>query len=669
MTSPSYSPVRRQFRRIHLRLPALAASASLWVFAGAAQAQLLYTEDFNTNGEGTRYFSEGQGVVNKNGQVVPVPGGPSYWARNTDVVAKGEVVGVPFPAPAKRAVMLFNHQLDPGFLTGDGKKLIDATIKWLTDGKAKMTVMFSQPGNFDALGDGYLNQILTDAGHTVIADDTSVPTVNAFITANNVDLVINSSTGGDPIRLAGANKPMLSFAGDLIGDLLLATRGDVDLNFDPGDVKIEVASHPIAAGLPATLKFVTEAQPFDTIGLGLPPGSTTVASYEFTNPEGGVSKRPFLVTTDAGVQLLGGLISGMEGSGYWAGADINEPNVSTPRDDPARTGQLAGRSLTLKPVNVTGKPKLKLTFLLAGTEVDFDGPGGDDYFSIKVDINNTGEFVELARYGSPSGSEKFLVEMIKGGDGMGGPPDLVIPDRTKRIGIVAKDVTYDIPDGATDLVVRFEGLSTFWNEIMAFDNIRITSGDIVVPPLSNTTVTRSGDTLTFAWTGGAPPFALQYKSALGNTWADIATTSLRSVSLPAAGPAGFFRVQTASTKNVQLFRATLTGAAERPTPTDSTATGSGWLALDGTTATYAVSYSGLKGNANNAHIHGPADETVGAGVMFGITGALGSTFGTFSGVQTALTAQQVADIVAGKTYFNIHSAVFGGGEIRGQIKP
>ena len=68
-------------------------------FASSNQAQtLLYKEDFNTDGNGTRYKVEGQGVVNKNGQVVPVPGGPSYWARNVDVIAKGEVVGVPFPS-------------------------------------------------------------------------------------------------------------------------------------------------------------------------------------------------------------------------------------------------------------------------------------------------------------------------------------------------------------------------------------------------------------------------------------------------------------------------------------------------------------------------------------------------------------------------------------------
>ncbi|MBI2946481.1 MAG: hypothetical protein HYY23_02470, partial [Verrucomicrobia bacterium] len=331
-----------------------------------ATSNIIYTEDFNTEGEGTRYTAEGRGFVARNGQVVPVPAGTSYWTRNTDVVAKGEVVGVPFPAPARRATMLFNHGLDPATLTADGKKLVEATIKWLTDGKQKMVVMFSAPAGADSLGDQYLISTLTAQGHTVIDDDVAgFPVLANIITSKKVDFIINSSTGGDPIRLANATVPLLCFASDLAGDMLLATRGLNDTNFDPGDVKIAAAAHPIAAGLPATFKFVTEAQPFDTVGLGLPPGSITVASYQFADAAGVVSTRPFLVATEKGVQLLGGLISGMEGSGYWAGADLNEPNISTPPDDPARAGQLAGRSLTLKAVDVTGKSNVKLSLALA----------------------------------------------------------------------------------------------------------------------------------------------------------------------------------------------------------------------------------------------------------------------------------------------------------------
>lgn len=495
----------------------LAVALSIVGLAAATQAQtVLYTENFNTDGEGTRYVSAGQGVVNKNGQVTPVPGGPSYWARNTDVIAKGEVVGVPFPAPARRALLAYHANLDPATLTADGKKLIDNLLKWLTAGNTNKVAMFSGPQGAaeTALGDAYLADTLRTMGYTVIDDDTSVLLPDKIL-ADKVDFII-SSGGGDPIRLTGATVPLLCYNEAITGDMLLATSGDV-VTFDPGQVKVEASGHLVAAGLPANFSFVTGETALNTIGLGLPPGSITVASYQFTDAEGVVSTRPFAVATEKGVQLLGGLVSGMEGTGFWAGGDINEPNISV---DPF--GTVADpRTVTLKPVNVTGQPKLKLSFLLAGTEVDFDGPGGVDFLSIQVDLNNTGEFLELARYESPSGTEKFLVERIKNGDGLGGPPENVNPDYTKRVGIVAKKFTYDIPDGAKNLVVKFAGNCTFWNEIMAFDNIQITSGDTVVAPPTLAYSTAGGQ-ITLTWTGD---FNLEKATALSSTatgWSVVA---------------------------------------------------------------------------------------------------------------------------------------------------
>src|SRR2546428_10297321 len=55
------------------------ALASLCGALAATQAEeLIYKEDFNTEGEGTRYTVEGRGFVPKNGQVTPVPAETSY---------------------------------------------------------------------------------------------------------------------------------------------------------------------------------------------------------------------------------------------------------------------------------------------------------------------------------------------------------------------------------------------------------------------------------------------------------------------------------------------------------------------------------------------------------------------------------------------------------------
>ena len=84
------------------------------------------------------------------------------------------------------------------------------------------------------------------------------------------------------------------------------------------------------------------------------------------------------------------------------------------------------------------------------------------------------------------------------------------------------------------------------------------------------------------------------------------TTAERTAKIPLAAPLAFFRIQDGATKTVRLYQATLTGAAERPTAVDTPAIGRGMLIVDGTRATWVVSYSGLKGDATAAHVHGPA---------------------------------------------------------------
>ena len=112
----------------------------------------------------------------------------------------------------------------------------------------------------------------------------------------------------------------------------------------------------------------------------------------------------------------------------------------------------------------------------------------------------------------------------------------------------------------------------------------------------------------------------------------------------------------------QYFQATIDGAQEVP-PSGSTATGFGCFVLNpNNTLDYLVSFSGLSGPEIAAHIHGPAPVGLNAAVVF--TFGLGSPkLGTFG----PLTAAQVADLSSGLYYVNIHSTVFPGGEIRGQI--
>ena len=121
------------------------------------------------------------------------------------------------------------------------------------------------------------------------------------------------------------------------------------------------------------------------------------------------------------------------------------------------------------------------------------------------------------------------------------------------------------------------------------------------------------------------------------------------------------------------FGGPLTGAQEVPAVvTAATGEGTAVISPDGSTVTYIVTYTGLSGAVAAAHIH-----TGAAGVAGGVilplvvsaspmVGTLTAANFTASGAITTF-AQAVAAIKAGNTYFNLHTAANGGGEIRGQI--
>jgi len=156
--------------------------------------------------------------------------------------------------------------------------------------------------------------------------------------------------------------------------------------------------------------------------------------------------------------------------------------------------------------------------------------------------------------------------------------------------------------------------------------------------------------------------------------------------------------------------ATLTGAAERPTPVSSS--GSGTVVLnvsaDLASITYTLNYSGLTG-VTQAHIHvgneniaGPIIlflcTNVGLGTSVPVVGgpplptppACPTSSGTVSGTLTeanlskpsptatpgsastnqgaASFSEAVNQITTGNSYSNVHTKVNGGGEIRGQNK-
>ena len=136
------------------------------------------------------------------------------------------------------------------------------------------------------------------------------------------------------------------------------------------------------------------------------------------------------------------------------------------------------------------------------------------------------------------------------------------------------------------------------------------------------------------------------------------------------------------------FRASLGGYQEVPA-ISTTGTGSLNLTLNsaGTELAYTLTFSGLSGNAAAAHIHF-AQPGVNGGIVADLCGGTkpacpAAVAGTVSGVITSanilasaaaqgITAGEFAEVLkamrAGVTYANVHTGLFSGGEIRGQIR-
>lgn len=115
------------------------------------------------------------------------------------------------------------------------------------------------------------------------------------------------------------------------------------------------------------------------------------------------------------------------------------------------------------------------------------------------------------------------------------------------------------------------------------------------------------------------------------------------------------------------FQGTLSGANEvLPVITPGTGLATVILNDAGTDISWSVSYSGLTGTVTASHIHKAPIGTNG-GVVIGLNPVVGTSSGSFNGT-SPVTALQVADLMAGLYYVNIHTTTFPGGEVRAQLE-
>jgi len=113
------------------------------------------------------------------------------------------------------------------------------------------------------------------------------------------------------------------------------------------------------------------------------------------------------------------------------------------------------------------------------------------------------------------------------------------------------------------------------------------------------------------------------------------------------------------------FRATLS-ADEQTAPTESPGSGCAVMVLVRETLEFSwkVTYSSLTSPAIGAHVHGPQNPGMNAGVLFDL--APDGIESPMEGL-VILNQGQLKYILNRRTYVNIHTTKFPAGELRGQI--
>jgi hypothetical protein len=118
------------------------------------------------------------------------------------------------------------------------------------------------------------------------------------------------------------------------------------------------------------------------------------------------------------------------------------------------------------------------------------------------------------------------------------------------------------------------------------------------------------------------------------------------------------------------FDASLTASQEVPQNASlAFGTGSALLTAAQNQADVTLTFSGLSSNANAAHIHGAAGPGTIAPIQIPLAGVPAATSGSISpSPQTvSVTPTQAGYFLTDQMYMNVHSTMFSGGEIRGQL--
>jgi len=99
----------------------------------------------------------------------------------------------------------------------------------------------------------------------------------------------------------------------------------------------------------------------------------------------------------------------------------------------------------------------------------------------------------------------------------------------------------------TNTTATFSAPGTYTLELSANDGVHAVAYDAVIITVTsgiNVSLTLAGTNVNLSWTGGSPPYVVQWAQTLpAASWSDLVTTGANSTNLPITNVTGYFRVK------------------------------------------------------------------------------------------------------------------------------
>ncbi len=430
---------------------------------GTANAELLYQENFEGDDSGYDIGDESYFPPTPSEGGVDTSWSPGVWGLNTIA----DQIGLVQNAPARRAAILWDHTAFSDDFAREPRDvdLVNRLGDWHYRSRARADKRIGFWGGYLEESVDLVRESLVGAGYT----DGNIVELLApeDIDPDNpeLDLVIHSSALVST-EFSGLKVPVISFSASDHDDSGIAGIGQAT-TFDDAislQVPTEFRDHPAlgAAGADGTIEWTVQG-PTTLQGIGKTHnGGKAIALVEDPTTE---SLVPAIFVIEEGAPLLGAFNPDPEGDQYIVASALN------------KHGDMLERILELDPIDVSGQTDLKMTVALAATAADFEN---SDYLIIEADPDGPGpqgfatiaEFYGVDETHDPTNDSGCLKGLSNGFE-PGAVGDICLP--ADEFG----NYTFDLPEGSTNLVLSFRLLSTWGNEIVGIDNIRVHTGDLV----------------------------------------------------------------------------------------------------------------------------------------------------------------------------------------------